>query len=281
LENRKKMEPKDTTLRGPPMEYWNQLQKEDKDAYIELRNTFTGENSPSKIRHQAAFQKDLNQVRSYIESRKEQQDIRSVVCGIYFGPKFVCVNTRQLRFLIGRCKSSINNGLQNLGYTSSKQRARQVIVSALPSLAQNTSMLRQWTLRSAEQSSSPSVLPKPLAVPMSLPKASSFLAPERKPLPMPMINMAKISRSPSAEVTFGSNTGVHQNDFITFSSPDVSYREIPNPNSLPRPLSTPIGFHDNNLLDPLDDLGTQQGNDIHETDGFFDSMRIDNEWFGI
>lgn len=275
------METTDTTPRGPPMEYWNQLSQEDRNAFVELRNTFTGENSPSKMRHQAAFQKDLNQVRSYIERRKDQQDIRSIVCGIYFGGKFVCVNTRQLKYLIGRCKSSINNGLQSLGFISSKQRVRQIIVNSLPSLANDTPMLRQWTLRSAEQNYSPPAIPKPIVTPMSLPKQNPFLAQERTPFPMPMINMTRIPKSPPTEVTFQSNSLKSQNDFFTIPSPEAHHRELPAPSSLPRPFSTPIGVPDHTILDPLDDFGPAQTLDIPDTDSFFDSMRTDNEWFGI
>ena len=128
----------DTVSRGPPQEYWNKLSQEDQTAYLQLKETLGGENS-TKSRHQSGFQKDLNLVRNFIERRPDQQDLRSIVCGIYFGGKYVCVNTRQLKYLIGRCKSSINNGLQSMGYISSKQRVRQIILSVLEGESTNTS----------------------------------------------------------------------------------------------------------------------------------------------
>ena len=139
---------------SPPMLFWNSLSNDDKTAYLNLKESFHGGNGTiQKSRHQASFKKDLYTIHSYIERRTENIDIRSIVCGIHFSGKFVCVNTRQLKYLLGRCKSSINNGLQQLGYISAKNRVKQVIVSVLPSLLHEGTVLRQWTLRCAENDS--------------------------------------------------------------------------------------------------------------------------------
>ena len=268
----------DTVSRGPPQEYWNKLSQEDQTAYLQLKETLGGENS-TKSRHQSGFQKDLNLVRNFIERRPDQQDLRSIVCGIYFGGKYVCVNTRQLKYLIGRCKSSINNGLQSMGYISSKQRVRQIILSVLPPLANDGATLRQWTLRSAEQTFSP-VAAKSIYSPMSLPKPIPLLR-ERTPLPMPMINMTpQVPKSPPAEISFPTASSRASNDMFALPAIDM-FGEPTTFLQIPRPLSTPISTIDHNILDPLDDLVYSQSTDFNDVDGLDDPLRTDNDWFGI
>lgn len=157
-----------------PYTFWNMLSAEDQAEYIALRTAF--HNSSNRERHGSSIQSDLQTIRAYIDRRKEMQEIRSIVCGISFSGSFICVNTSQLKCLLGRCKSSINNGFQLLGYFSAKTKVRQCIVNVLPSLLRDSSLLRQWTIRCTESS---------IKVP---PPQLAQLIPQRKPLPMPNIN---------------------------------------------------------------------------------------------
>jgi hypothetical protein len=64
---------------------------------------------------------------------------------------FICVNTRQLKDFLGRCKSSINGSFQQLGYVAvpTKSKARTCVLSLLPGLVNEPNILRQWTVRGA------------------------------------------------------------------------------------------------------------------------------------
>ncbi|KAH0793345.1 potassium/sodium hyperpolarization-activated cyclic nucleotide-gated channel 1 [Histomonas meleagridis] len=61
----------------------------------------------------------------------------------------IVINTRQLQHIIGKCKSSINNGIQAIGYVLVQTTAE--IASELgklfPFLKSNFSEMRQWTVR--------------------------------------------------------------------------------------------------------------------------------------
>jgi len=218
---------------SPPMIFWNSLSNDDKSAYIALKDAFHGNSSVPKVRHQATFHQDLSLIHSYIERRTDQSDIRSIVCGIYFGGKFICVNTRQLKYLLGRCKSSINNGLQQLGYISAKNRIKPAIVTVLPALLHESNILRQWTLRCSENDSTPALMSsRPIMSTIS--KLVTHRPPPRN-LPTPIINMKVIPRIDneydSSNIIKNDSSDLFMFDSIV-SDPIKSF--------LPRPLSTPL-----------------------------------------
>jgi hypothetical protein len=59
------------------------------------------------------------------------------------------LNIQQLRILLGRCKSSINGAIQNLGYTAEpqSQAVDPELVQKFPPLCRAISELRKWTIR--------------------------------------------------------------------------------------------------------------------------------------
>jgi hypothetical protein len=73
------------------------------------------------------------------------------VTGIAFAGPFICVNTRLLKSFLGRCKSSINGGFQQLGYVAirTKTKAHACILAIMRSLANDSNVMRQWSVRSA------------------------------------------------------------------------------------------------------------------------------------
>jgi hypothetical protein len=72
-----------------------------------------------------------------------------VVAGGCFAGSVACVNTRQFKGVLKRCKSSINGSFQQLGYVAlrTKSKARQCVTTVLPSLQNEQAILRQWTVR--------------------------------------------------------------------------------------------------------------------------------------
>ncbi|OHT02367.1 hypothetical protein TRFO_30561 [Tritrichomonas foetus] len=163
---------------SPPLTFWEQLSVEDKNEYHHLRESFHQQHiAHTKTRsNSSTFQSDLRSILNFIERRAEQQEARSIVCGVSLGNNFVCVNTRQLKYLIGKCKSSINNGFQQLGYISAKNKVKQCLISVLPNLVHDSTLLRQWTVRCAE--------------PNAVPLRKILLTTQQRPmLPTPQINM--------------------------------------------------------------------------------------------
>ncbi|OHT00797.1 hypothetical protein TRFO_07779 [Tritrichomonas foetus] len=131
--------------------FWELLPCEDKIEFISLREALHAQHcSIHKDHTNSTFQNDLQMIYAFIERRPDQKEIRSIVSGICFAGNYICVNTRQLKHFIGRCKSSINNGFQQLGYVSAKTKVRNCIISALPSLLHDPALLRQWTMRFSE-----------------------------------------------------------------------------------------------------------------------------------
>jgi hypothetical protein len=70
-----------------------------------------------------------------------------LLVGVAFAGPYICVNTRQLKLLVSRCKSSINGSFQQLGYTSMRAKSGELLGGILPSLAKEAAALRQWTVR--------------------------------------------------------------------------------------------------------------------------------------
>lgn len=139
-----------------PLTYWNQLTQEDKIEFIKLRNAIHQNQKPSSIikdRRLATFSNELVMILKYIEHNEVGREVRSILTGISFAGPFICVNTRQLKSFVGRCKSSINGSLQQLGYMAvrTKSKARSCVLACMPILSSDSNLLRQWTVRGASE----------------------------------------------------------------------------------------------------------------------------------
>jgi hypothetical protein len=153
---------------------WNQLSSDDQTEFLRIRWTF--QDAPkvtSKDRRLQTFPRDLKQVVSFIERSPQNAEARAIVVGLCFVGGIVCINTRQLKDFMARCKSSINGSFQTLGYTlvSTKSKARECCLAAMPALRGHRQVIRQWTARVVRE-------------PASHPFVSSFTAsglPEIKP----------------------------------------------------------------------------------------------------
>ena len=210
--------------------FWDDLPDEDKNEYQILRDSFHQQHlMHSKGRSNSfSFQNDLRNVLAYIERNPENQEARSIVCGVWFGNSYVCVNTRQLKYLIGKCKSSINNGFQHLGYVSSKSKVRNCLISSLPNLLNDPTLMRQWTVRCADSN--------------ALPIKKLLMSSQQRPLlPTPQINLNFHREALPVPL------------FLSQSKEETELPVFPN---IPRPLSTPIlsptfsnfGFYDEETL---------------------------------
>ncbi|OHS94075.1 hypothetical protein TRFO_39710 [Tritrichomonas foetus] len=133
-----------------PQSYWNQLSQDDKNEFLRLRTNFHhGQKISSKDRRIVTFRKELLIVLNYLERGQENMETRCVLTGVCFAGPLVCVNTRQLKSFLSRCKSSINGSFQQLGFVAlrTKAKAKSCVVAVLPSLENHQNILRQWTVR--------------------------------------------------------------------------------------------------------------------------------------
>jgi hypothetical protein len=91
----------------------------------------------------------INKVRNFIERTQDDSWKRALVCGIFFLSDSLALNIRQLRLLIGKCKSSINGSLYRLGYAaqSSSRDGEQEFLSRLPVTLRDSLDLKTWTIR--------------------------------------------------------------------------------------------------------------------------------------
>lgn len=129
---------------------WDLLPEADKEIYTTLRTAFQSTTkSTSREQKKIQFKSEIRSILDFIESSDRDREDRSIVSGIAFTGPFICVNTRQLKNLIGKCKSSINGCFQQLGYVAvkTKPKARTVVLSILPSLHGDPGAQRQWTVR--------------------------------------------------------------------------------------------------------------------------------------
>lgn len=133
-----------------PSNQWDTLTNEEKAEFCGLCCDFVREQSTlSRDPRVVTFPADLVRILKFIDRSPNNIEARAICAGIYFLGPLICINTRQVKGVIGRCKSSINGLLQQLGYVTLRTRAMThfCLLRALPILAQNYAYVRQWTVR--------------------------------------------------------------------------------------------------------------------------------------
>lgn len=143
------------TLRSLPLDplpnYWTLLDESDQQEYLRLRSEFhcAIEKSQRKDRIDIFIQR-LKSIRNFIENRDPSTIWKRVmVSGVMFLSSSLAINIQQLRILMGRCKSSINGSLQQLGYVSkpSTQEIDQEMIQMVSLLKDDHAQMRKWTIR--------------------------------------------------------------------------------------------------------------------------------------
>jgi hypothetical protein len=137
----------------PPL-YWSLLSDADKLEYVRLSQFFLADQALSGLvragrEHRGAvFMREVLALLNYIERSVENAEIRCIVTGLAVHGPFVCINTRALKGILRRCKSSINGLFRELGYGQWRARwGREFVMLAMPSLRRDPGLLRQWTIR--------------------------------------------------------------------------------------------------------------------------------------
>ncbi|OHT12710.1 hypothetical protein TRFO_17438 [Tritrichomonas foetus] len=169
------------------------LSPADQNEYNKLMNYFENVQN-ARIReysHLISFQKEINLILDFVNCRSEGREIRALHVGLAQNENFIGVNSQKLKALMHRCKSSINNSFQQLGYDSIKSRtkANTYLLSILPSIANNSNAGRQWTVRNVYNTGYmhnhyQKKIPFPL---LKIEHPKLFLPPQRSPFPVPII----------------------------------------------------------------------------------------------
>jgi hypothetical protein len=135
--------------------YWDLLSSDDQHLYITLQETVSAPTRKNRRnRSLQTFGEIIDAIKSFVIRNDSDDWKRSLVCGICWlsadGP--IGINTRQLRLLVSKCKSSINGSFQLLGFgnVSTGTDCSVSISRIFPVLRHNFSELRQWTLRHSD-----------------------------------------------------------------------------------------------------------------------------------
>jgi hypothetical protein len=140
------------------------------------------------------FSEDLLMLLEFIERSPGGREDRAILVGLAFAGPYVCVNTRQLKALLGRCKSSINGSFHVLGYASMKSRASECLAAVLPSLMKELPLLRQWTVRCASENAPFCFASRYWPLPFAPEAVVIEIPPPRadhRPIPLPILGPEK------------------------------------------------------------------------------------------
>ncbi|KAH0788207.1 potassium/sodium hyperpolarization-activated cyclic nucleotide-gated channel 1 [Histomonas meleagridis] len=130
--------------------FFELLNLENQKEYIKLRVTLSSQFCRNRRgKRIETFSETLITVQKYCIRHNEDDWKRCLVCGICWIQNGIAINTRQLGLLIDKCKSSINGSFQKMGYTTlqSREESAAYLVEAIPSLLNNYTELREWTVR--------------------------------------------------------------------------------------------------------------------------------------
>ena len=94
--------------------YWEKLSDTDKRQYLFLRQTLASPTCKNRRNRSAqTFSEILQGIKAYVVRGEPADHDRSLVCGVCWLNDKIAINTRQLRLILSKCKSSIN-GLSSL-----------------------------------------------------------------------------------------------------------------------------------------------------------------------
>ena len=153
------------------------LSRADACEYTRLQESFIRtQNAHVRDRRVSSFKQEIDSIIRFVDSRPEDRELRALATGLVRTGSYLCVNSQRLKNFVRRCKSSINNGFQHLGFDSVKSRTRSnsCLAAALPSIATQSNLGRQWTVRCIDQ------------IVLERPKSAAPVI--RNPLPMPILN---------------------------------------------------------------------------------------------
>lgn len=131
--------------------FFELLSQQDREWYENMRRTLTDSTRRYKKNTRVESLRDaLHMIRHFCVRRDDSDWRRCLVCGVcWMGEEVLAINTRQLRLLVDKCKSSINGALVKMGYDAYPSHSIDAafIVIYIPFLKGNFTEQRQWTVR--------------------------------------------------------------------------------------------------------------------------------------
>jgi hypothetical protein len=141
---------------------WASLPAEDQCDFLRLQKWCrSGED-----RQQLMFRSQIEQIRNFVDRRSTQVQERSIIVGVCFSGGVICSNTRRVKTLLGRSKTSINNGFVSIGYVAANAKVQKILFSLLPQLQFCPGAARQWRVRYADNQAMRRLLPTPIITPV-------------------------------------------------------------------------------------------------------------------
>jgi hypothetical protein len=141
---------RDEDALGPPVDYLSQLlSAEDQSAHRDLAVRFRAFIQAHKHSGLSDFVDQLQSIHQFICRSPVGQSVRAMACGVFFGPRFILVNTNRLKELVSRSKSGMNNCFQRLGYDVMRPSNEIIALfgQLLPNLDPRAFQTKQWCLR--------------------------------------------------------------------------------------------------------------------------------------
>lgn len=127
-----------------------QLSPEDRAMFESLRRELeepTNKNRRNKSTE--LFGDVIARIKQYVVRGDEDEWKRAFVCGICWINDTIAINTRHLRLLVVKCKSSINNYFKNMNYGTvpAGSEAGTALARYFPFLKDDFGLMRQWSVR--------------------------------------------------------------------------------------------------------------------------------------
>ena len=126
------------------------LSETDLNGYFALRDRFHKEVANAKRGEKVdMFSKRLKIIKEFVVKNDSDDWKRSFATGVIFLENSIAINIKQLIVLMGKCKSSINGSLHQLGYIArpaSKETDEQLVLS-IPIFSKDRRELKKWTIR--------------------------------------------------------------------------------------------------------------------------------------
>ena len=130
--------------------HWELITRQDLDDYVQLRNSFYDEIRKSKKGERLdAFIRRLIKIKEFVERGDSDDWKRGLVCGIIFMKNSIAIHIQQFRLLLGKCKSSINGSLQQIGFVAHPQGGpiEEELFEKVPIFRKEHSEVKKWTVR--------------------------------------------------------------------------------------------------------------------------------------
>ncbi|EAY04835.1 hypothetical protein TVAG_226480 [Trichomonas vaginalis G3] len=193
--------------------HYEDLEEEDKREYNQIRSIIQQSGRNHRGKRLEAFSELLDTLKNFAVRGDSNDWKRCLVVGVCWLENAIAINTRQLRQLTNKCKSSINGSLQRIGYmpVANHSLLNDLLQEKIPFLKGNFSELRQWTIRQQV-----ALTPKP-----AMPEEKTKLSPAPvNILPIPTnietSNAMQHSQSYEQNITEPENEPVNQNDYNSF-----------------------------------------------------------------